>query len=41
MGIIPGALEKLQNVTPRVRIEPADLSPREMVELAKEGDSIS
>jgi LysR family transcriptional regulator, benzoate and cis,cis-muconate-responsive activator of ben and cat genes len=36
-GIMPGALEKFQTATPRVRIELADLSPREMVEQAKEG----
>src|SRR5882757_5868870 len=36
-GILPGALEKFQTATPRVRIELADLAPREMVELAKEG----
>lgn len=36
-GIMPGALEKFQAATPRVRIELADLSPREMTELAKEG----
>src|SRR5687767_4907117 len=36
-GVMPGALEKFQTATPRVRIELADLSPREMVALAKEG----
>jgi DNA-binding transcriptional LysR family regulator len=36
-GIMPGALEKFQAATPRVRIELADLSPREMTGLAKEG----
>lgn len=36
-GIMPGALEKFQTATPRVRIELADLAPREMTELAKEG----
>jgi LysR family hca operon transcriptional activator len=36
-GVMPGALEKFQTATPRVRIELADLAPREMVALAKEG----
>src|SRR4051812_23372647 len=36
-GIMPGALEKFQTATPRVRLELADLAPREMVEQAKEG----
>ncbi|MDB6169703.1 MAG: hypothetical protein JWM88_2567 [Verrucomicrobia bacterium] len=36
-GIMPGALEKFQAATPRVRIELADLAPREMVELARKG----
>ena len=36
-GIMPAALEKFQNTTPRVRIELADLAPREMVELAEKG----
>jgi LysR family hca operon transcriptional activator len=36
-GIMPGALEKFQTATPRVRIELADLAPREMAEMAKEG----
>jgi DNA-binding transcriptional LysR family regulator len=36
-GILPGALEKFQTATPRVRIEFADLTPREMVDLAKAG----
>ncbi len=36
-GIMPGALEKFQTATPRVRIELADISTREMVELAKSG----
>ncbi|MDB6169709.1 MAG: DNA-binding transcriptional regulator, LysR family [Verrucomicrobia bacterium] len=36
-GIMPAALEKFQAETPRVRIELADLSSREMVELGKEG----
>ncbi len=36
-GIMPGALEKLQAATPGVRIELADLSVREMNELAKAG----
>lgn len=36
-GLMPGALEKFQSATPRVRIELADLSSREMNELANEG----
>lgn len=36
-GILPAALEKFQAATPRVRIELADLAPREMIELAKAG----
>jgi DNA-binding transcriptional LysR family regulator len=36
-GIMPGALEKFQAATPGVRIELADLSSREMNELAKAG----
>lgn len=36
-GIMPGALEKFQTATPRVRIELADISTREMVEQAKAG----
>lgn len=36
-GIMPGALEKFQGATPRVRIELADISTRGMVELAKAG----
>ncbi len=36
-GIMPGALEKFQTATPRVRIELADLAPREMAEMAREG----
>jgi LysR family hca operon transcriptional activator len=36
-GIMPGALEKFQTATPRVRIELADLAPREMTELAQQG----
>ena len=36
-GVMAGALEKFQTATPRVRIELADLAPREMVALAKEG----
>jgi LysR family hca operon transcriptional activator len=36
-GIMPGALEKFQTATPRVRIELADLAPSEMIEFAKEG----
>jgi LysR family transcriptional regulator, benzoate and cis,cis-muconate-responsive activator of ben and cat genes len=36
-GILPGALEKFQAVAPRVRIELADLSSREMNEQAREG----
>jgi LysR family hca operon transcriptional activator len=36
-GIMPAALEKFQSTTLRVRIELADLAPREMVALAKEG----
>jgi LysR family transcriptional regulator, benzoate and cis,cis-muconate-responsive activator of ben and cat genes len=36
-GIMPGALEKFQTTTPRVRIELADLAPREMIELATSG----
>jgi DNA-binding transcriptional LysR family regulator len=36
-GIMPGALEKFQAATPRVRIELSDLSSREMNELAKAG----
>lgn len=36
-GIMPGALEKFQATTPRVRLELADLSPREMADWAKEG----
>ncbi len=37
VGIMPGALEKFQAATPRVRIELSDLSSREMNELAREG----
>ncbi len=36
-GIMPGALERFQTATPRVRIELADLSSREMVDQAKAG----
>ena len=36
-GIMPGALEKFQTATPGVRIELADLSSREMHELANAG----
>jgi LysR family transcriptional regulator, benzoate and cis,cis-muconate-responsive activator of ben and cat genes len=36
-GILPGALEKFQALAPRVRIELADLSSREMTEQAREG----
>lgn len=36
-GIMPGALEKFQTATPRVRLELADLAPREMMEAANEG----
>ena len=36
-GIMPGALEKFQAAAPRVRIELADLSSREMNEQAKAG----
>src|SRR5882762_7391223 len=36
-GIMPAVLEKFQSATPRVRIELADLSSREMNELANEG----
>jgi LysR family transcriptional regulator, benzoate and cis,cis-muconate-responsive activator of ben and cat genes len=36
-GILPGALEKFQALAPRVRIELADLSSREMNEQAREG----
>jgi DNA-binding transcriptional LysR family regulator len=36
-GIMPGALEKFHAATPRVRIELADLSSREMNEQAREG----
>lgn len=36
-GIVPGALEKFQAATPRVRIELADLAPREMTEMARAG----
>ena len=36
-GIMPGALEKFQAATPRVRIELMDLAPREMIALAKDG----
>lgn len=36
-GIMPGALEKFQAATPGVRIELADLSSREMKELANAG----
>ena len=36
-GVMPGALEKFQTATPRVRIELADLTPREMVARAKDG----
>ena len=36
-GIMPGALEKFQAATPRVRIELADLSSREMTEMANDG----
>ena len=37
VGILPGALENFQALAPRVRIELADLSPREMKEQAREG----
>ncbi len=36
-GLMPGALQKFQAATPRVRIELADLSSREMNEQAKAG----
>jgi DNA-binding transcriptional LysR family regulator len=36
-GIMPAALEKFQAVTPKVRIELADLSSREMIDQAKAG----
>jgi LysR family hca operon transcriptional activator len=36
-GVLPGALEKFQTATPRVRIELADLAPREMAEMARAG----
>ena len=36
-GILPGALEKFQSLAPRVRIELADLSSREMNEQARKG----
>jgi len=36
-GIMPAALEKFQSATPRVRIELADLSSREINELAHDG----
>src|SRR5260370_9150143 len=36
-GVMPAALEKLQSATPRVRLELADLSSREINELANEG----
>ena len=36
-GIMPGALEKFQAAAPRVRIELADLSSREMNEQARDG----
>ncbi|MDB6170635.1 MAG: hypothetical protein JWM88_3499 [Verrucomicrobia bacterium] len=36
-GIMPGALERFQSATPRVRIELCDLSPREMADLARKG----
>jgi LysR family hca operon transcriptional activator len=36
-GIMPRALEKFQSVAPRVRIELADLSSREMTDLARAG----
>src|SRR4051812_39780350 len=36
-GIMPGALEKFQAEVPRVRIELADLSSREMNEQARDG----
>jgi DNA-binding transcriptional LysR family regulator len=36
-GVMPGALEKFQTATPRVRIELADLAPREMLTQAKDG----
>jgi len=36
-GILPAVLEKFQSATPRVRIELADLSSREINELANEG----
>jgi len=36
-GIMPAALEKFQATTPRVRIELADLSSREMIDQAKAG----
>jgi len=34
---MPGALERFQSATPRVRIELCDLSPREMADLARQG----
>jgi len=36
-GLLPGALAKFLAATPRVRLELADLDPREMAELAREG----
>jgi len=36
-GIMPRAIEKFQNATPRVRLELSDLSPREMSEQATAG----
>jgi len=36
-GIMPAVLEKFQSATPRVRIELADLSSREINEMAREG----
>lgn len=36
-GIMPGALERFQATTPRVRIELCDLSPSEMAESASKG----
>lgn len=36
-GIMPRALDRFQNETPRVRLELSDLSPREMTDRASEG----
>lgn len=36
-GILPQALERFQSSTPRVRLELADLTPREMIESARDG----